>query len=483
MNPVYTLSLFYLVAHGLILALGNAIYWDDWLIFTYPKEFLIDYFIQAGSPYGYVGFLHILMSSIGFWSYKVATFLCFLVSGIYLYKILIRDFDFNINIVFWICALYLVAPLNIARVASIDYPYALSVMLFMIGWWYISISRPLAIFLFIIAFNTQSLLMFYALPIYSLYMKERFKFQLYEFFFKNYDLIFLPFVWFALKYVFFKPYGLFEGYNESFSFENIITSINLQYLDFKTYWSYIISVSMFELHGITWFFLFLSTTYLFSKFLAFRGFQISSHQVLLLLSLGLASFFLGVFPYWITSHVPTFAEWSSRHQILMPFGLAFIFVGIAGLFNTRFQLLFFSALISLAITLNILNYRDLYLDNEKQNKIINSLSVSRVAKDSEVLIFDDNTQNAIGREFRIYEWTGMISKAFPNDYSRVGVSSNRQLDRFMAGKYDQWFNDNYASHQFQRSNKNRFALVSINYTGFKNNVLSVDIKPAKVSSN
>src|SRR3546814_13538982 len=66
----------------------------------------------------------------------------------------------RINIVL----LYLVLPLNFARVAQIDFPYALCYLLFFGAWWLIESKKWVSLLLFFLSFNTNSLLVFYALP-------------------------------------------------------------------------------------------------------------------------------------------------------------------------------------------------------------------------------------------------------------------------------------------------------------------------------
>src|SRR3546814_15130206 len=46
----------------------------------------------------------------------------------------------------------------------------------------------------------------------------------------------LPFLYFAIKILFFKPYGLYQGYNEHYSARNVAASLYNQILNFFTYY-------------------------------------------------------------------------------------------------------------------------------------------------------------------------------------------------------------------------------------------------------
>jgi hypothetical protein len=63
----------------------------------------------------------------------------------------------------------------------------------------------------------------------------------------------------------------------------------------------------------------------------------------------LIALFLSVFPYWILGLTPTFFEWSSRHQLLMPFPIALLIVFFISKLNINSRYFFFSILVSVRI--------------------------------------------------------------------------------------------------------------------------------------
>jgi hypothetical protein len=129
----------------------------------------------------------------------------------------------------------------------------------------------------------------------------------------------------------------------------------------------------------------------------------------------------------------------------MPFGASFIIVAFAGLLQPWIQRLSFALCISLFIAVNVSNYRDFYNDWNKQIQIIGYISSSKFAKNSNLLVFRDETKNAIRRTYRDYEWGGIINRALPGEFTRFGVSEaavpsykngslDNQLTRFHSTK-------------------------------------------------
>ena len=85
-NYYCKLFLIYLISHGGIFIIPNAIFWDDWFIFYVNKENLIDIFSKAGSMFNLVGYLHSILSPLGPWVYKYLTFVLMFAAGFILIK-------------------------------------------------------------------------------------------------------------------------------------------------------------------------------------------------------------------------------------------------------------------------------------------------------------------------------------------------------------------------------------------------------------
>ncbi len=81
--------------------------------------------------------------------------------------------------------------------------------------------------------------------------------------------------------------------------------------------------------------------------------------------------------------------------------------------------------LSISLFLNVNSYKDFYIDWKKQNHLARELSLSEDIKISNIVVFHDETSkfNAYGRNYRNYEWNGLLFKAF-NDEKRFGVDMN-----------------------------------------------------------
>ena len=200
----YTSLLFlvYLIAHGGILLIPNAIYWDDWVLYRSESNIILDFFEQWGSMFNLIGYLHIGLLKIGPWVYKVLTFTLMFGSGLLLNNILKRYNNINENNRFLIVLLFLILPFNMARVTMIVFPYTLCYFLFFLAWAMMERFRFLALVLFFISFNTNSLLVFYAVPfcdmLYRAGYLSSWKNSLHSVP-RNIDYIMLPFIYFYIK--------------------------------------------------------------------------------------------------------------------------------------------------------------------------------------------------------------------------------------------------------------------------------------------
>lgn len=452
------LFIFYFFSQGLIFSLGNAVFWDDWAYVGAPAEDILNEFSQSGDLLNFRGWVYILFLNImPAWVYKAATFFSIFLSGVFLYKISARDMRLDRKIAFWVATLFLTSPLYIARVACTDFNYTLSVFLFMLAWWWIDRFRYFSLFLFALAFNTQSLLMFYALPFIYFYLNNKNKYGLVEFLFRNADFILLPFLWFIIKSIYFPPYGSYENYNTSYNIWAVVPAMKNQWLDLLSFfYNFIISFANFGIKIVV----LLVTIFFVYKKLTNRYYELNLRGGVYLFVIGVLSLILGLFPYWVLGYVPTFWEWTSRYQLLMPFGVAFIIVALAGLIKPWMQRLFFALCISLSISINISNFLDFYNDWNKQKEIVKFLSGSELARDASLLVFRDKTPNAIFREYRFYEWNGIINKAFPGDFTRFGIGE-AQMNDYKNGSLDGQFVRFYATRRHLKLSDGYPLLVSI----------------------
>ena len=435
---VSLLFVFYAVAHCGIFSISNAIYWDDWTLYRASPRDLYDVFAQTGSMFNVVARMHIFLLSIGPWLYRSLTFFLMFFSGVLFALVLQRHSIINRELRFFLVLLFLVLPLNAARVALIDFVYVFCYFLFFLAWVLQEKFRLLALILFFLSFNTNSLLVFYALPMLDMMYRSGslggYK-SIIMFWVRRLDYLILPFVYFWLKLFLYNPSGVYAGYNEQYSVGNLVASPILQIAD------------VFRLNlnaGL----ILLSIAFVYFILVRIKFFETASPDISsTLIKVGALSFIFGAFPYWILGHVPVFVGWSSRHQLLLPFGLSLLIIGFWLRLGRSLVVMY--VMVGCFLAVNVANYRDFYFDWEKQKQLIKLFSSSPEISRAKFIVFDDRTVelNAMKRKYRFYEWSGLLEAAFGNEL-RFGIG-RADIASFLASQdKDKSYFLNYKAKDF-----------------------------------
>ena len=403
----------------------NAIFWDDWTLYGVKSADILDTFHQAGSMFNLAAYTHISMIYLGVWSYKFFTFFLMFGAAILLDTILKNLKFLSVDGRICIVLMFMVLPLNWARVAMIDFIYTLCYFLFFLAWALMSKKRILALFFFFLSFNTNSTLVFYILPMlfhyFTNYSGGNLFFYTNRFFLKNLEFIFLPFVYFFIKTTFYSPHGLFANYNNVFNFDlaRLHSFAVYQIAEFMRY---------FQTHfvgTVVLLFILVGSLFLTFAILKFRFFNKPANYKLSFVAILLGTFasLCAVIPYWVVGHIPTFGEWTSRHQLLMPLGASVLFFSVFLLLHHKVRVIALSLILSISIVTNIKTYKDFYFDWQKQVSLIMLFSNSEEIRNSQIIVFKDHTlsDNAIERTFRSYEWNGILATSF-GDEKRLGLS-------------------------------------------------------------
>lgn len=459
----FPISIIYSIAHIWIFTLGGALYWDDWFFYGAPSSWVYQGFKDAGGFLFIQPLIFFTFDALGMWAHKFATFSIGLAIAQLFSIILQRDLGFSQREALWVAALASVLPFNIARVALINFSYMLGVLLFLCGWVALEKRKTIAAIFFVLAFSTQSLLVFYIFP-FSCYLKHfcfdrsnrKNKFHLFIFFL-------LPFVWFIIKNLFFVPEPeIYRGY-QKISFINVGESVLAQYTDFKEYLSSHFGNIILDRLGLSMGFSALALSMIRCRApFSVVGFKTVGFRF----GLGASMVIFGCFAYWSIGEVPTFSEWTSRHQLLMPFGFAVLIFTVICATPYFIRGVIMSLVIGASATVTANNYSDFRADWRKQEDIVLSLSQSNAAMNCKLMVFKDwGAPFAIDRILRSYEWTGLVHRAFPNDVDRVGISL-AQLPYFRAGAFDAvHLNRMYSSHQFSKDSLRDGCLVLITQDG------------------
>lgn len=317
--------------------------------------------------------------------------------------------------------------------------------------------RALSLFLFFMSFNTNSFLVFYAVPfIGMLYNKIELKSlrSLIAECVKNLDYLLLPFAYFFIKVYFFPPHGLYEGYNEDYSIKALVGAPVSQIYDLlRLKFNFGLSLVF---AGIAYAYLKKDYSYISNKE------NISSRNLFIL---GIVILILGGFPYWILGHIPSFQLWSSRHQLLLPLGVSIALSALIINKRVTCKRSLLSLIVGLSLAYNISTYASLKVDWEKQKELINLFSKSSLIKEAKIIIIDDNAKelNALNRSTRFYEWNGMLALAF-NDEKRFAFK-REELHRFLSGEFDERFTSHYKAGGITNDDLEPSVLVEIDLEG------------------
>lgn len=339
-------------------------YWDDWgLLGDFDFHTMNRQFVENGNIwYGYFEWIFISLQPYGIFAFRIFTFCAFFACGCMLYQILKPLQILKTYELFFITLLFLLLPFNtISRNILINAPYTLCYLLFFTGFYLLSrsvaqsestplesspprpqssqitlartLTRILTLTLFFVSFTMNSLLIFYALPLaYLLYTTRSYTRvrAFLNFLARHIDFLILPLLFYALKMMFFKPYGLYEGYNA-------ISAAGF----FKAF----IKVPLFSLsHLIQADFLLLGGVGLLATFgaLCVLAYRLKAGQILKRdiwgLGVGFLIMWAGMFSYVVVFKYASFGNIEDRFSILESLGCGVVVVFFINLLARRLAL-------------------------------------------------------------------------------------------------------------------------------------------------
>lgn len=448
------LCVLYTLSFGLLL-FNQGIFWDDWILYGVDQKSILNTFREAGGPWA--GYYHNFLLSFehSIFLYRAISFFAYLASGIFVYKILLNIKEVTPEARLFIVAIFLIFPVNSARIALIDSPYAVCYFSFFAGFWILSsginkastVLKVLSLPFFLVSFLTQSFLVYFfaTVALYIFYIEsKREKSGFYNFvkiyILKNWYLLISPFVFFIIKNILWRPYGQYAGYN-SVSVGGIIRSFTLL--------PEVISKSFCEPIGVPFnLFFVLSVLFVCSGFLivyknsnySLAALSLWRKQSFRMILLGFVLFFGGVFAYLAAGLMPELGEWNSRHQLLASLGAAFMiyyFLDIVARYGGQYlpaiRAILIASIISLLTMKNIHYYIDFQRDYYAQMSLMNSFKNNALFRDNNTFIFDNKLNIwANDRTFRFYEFSGMFREVF-GDQAKIGltVQAQKNLDEYI----------------------------------------------------
>ena len=408
--PWVSAVVLYTLSWGWPLLRPNTLYWDDWLVyFDKPLSNGIKTLdVMGRAPWG--GLTEFSLLHLGTWAVTVATFLVFMSCSLFVFWILRQGLVIDDSNARLIVFLFLIVPVNHARIAVAIFDYTSSYFLFYLGWFVLVRYKStkgfvLGCVMLFLSFKTHSFLFFVLLPF--LHFAWLNKIELLAFKKLNRRhlqvavIAVMPFVYILLRELFWPPTAAWVGYQRP-AVAGVLTGL----------WPVLIGLLGLSIIG-------------------FRHFKKKHTQLSWILLVGGFSITaLALFPYFAgelyvgyagrPAYVTVFefrADWRSRHQLLMPLGLALSVVGLNELLKWKGKNIVLTTVLAVSVALNMFWGSQYFLMSHKQEQLVELFKETK--GEVEIASVADQTLRFNGREstFRGYEWSGFMTLA--------GISTDR----------------------------------------------------------
>jgi len=442
----------------------GSLFWDDWVLLL--GDPVADY-RTSGVPW--VGYFTAGLMALGPWAFKAVALVSIVVTGLMAYAIGGARLGAR-PIERWLLAAFvIVAPLNVAQSSvGVLTNYSASLAIFALAWWLLvatPATRPgpvravLATLLFFVSFTTASLLPFLAVPamhFLSLYLdpSRGVLRGLGSLLARYWYLPVAPILFWVLHERVFPASGVYADYNSlsiptdpasplaagiALAGATIVVGVALTALRHRIptrvpalalgvlalahaaflawtrgSWqpSAVVTVGVVGLAGVALIGLGLTRR----RGAAAPAAWLRTPEGFAALGLGLMA--LGSLPYLLARKLASFQDWETRHQLLLPFGLALLVVaGLRVLERIRPGRLSLAVGCGAGIAMAAaaaFGPISLLADWHKQEGVIAALEATPgAARASTVIVQDETTGwNYGGRVYRFYEWSALLHAAY-----------------------------------------------------------------------
>ena len=404
--PWVSAIVLYTVSWGWSLLRPNTLYWDDWdALFQRDNWFLRDSILSSGRP-PWEGVTHGFLSPIGIWTYSILTFVLFFVLGVILLVILRKLDFFSTSEIKLVVLIFLIAPVNHARISSVIFQYTTSYFLFYLGWFVLvryksTKSFVLACVILFLSFKTHSFLFFVLLPfLHFAWLNKTELLNLKKLNRRHLQIAaiaMMPLAYVIARSLFWPPNEFWKNYHKVYLYGNRVIRMAALFTPFLVCSAWCVFRAR-------------------SKKFVNRG--------LLVLACGLGCVALALFPYYLSGHLAEFrspfefrSDWGSRNLLLVPLGLALSVVGLNELLKWKGKNIVVSTALVISVALNMFWGSQYFLMSHKQEQVV---ELFKTTKDTvEIASVEDQTLrfNGRGSIFRGYEWSGFMTLA--------GISTDR----------------------------------------------------------
>jgi hypothetical protein len=439
-----------------LLAVNRGLFMDDFVTTAYflTKDEVVRLYAEIGFFLRWPAYFHAFAFSAGRETgvaiERVTIFIAYLLPSFFLYYALKRVKEIDAQSRLILAVLFAIFPTNHSRIALSNINWAISYFGFYLAVWLLAIYvkkgglilRGLTLAAFFFSFSTNSMLVFYAFPLVYLAYCSRVEVSsasIRTFIFRHLDFFAIPPVFFVVKGIFFKPFGLYAGYNSigpvglvrgfiysffSYWLEARVTLAGFSALDVYTLMAVLPAVGLLVALIIR------SRT---SNIPGAKEVRMDS----LFLALGVVALYIGVFPYAVVSKLHGLDDYGSRHALLVPFGVSFILCygarKIAGK-NRIASFVIVAVLVGAFTAANNRAFARFYVQSLKQRALIQKLSENEIVKENTSFLFKDEAKDYDGyrvEPYRQYEWSCLFKLGF-GDERRIGFTESigREEEQF-----------------------------------------------------
>lgn len=429
---------------NLPLLVNPGVFWDDWTLYNMSDEGIMSQFYGNGVVI--FGYLHIFLKNLRASPllYHFLTFSFQFISVALLFRIKDKFKMNNETSIFFqfTILIYAVLPVYDSKITMIVLPYTLCLSLFLFAFLFLMKYcenkkridfRILSLLFFFFSFFTNSLLVFYLIPVfliiflpfwqrvfsknpildYKIFVRKMMRQVLIHL-----DFFVLPFLFWLIRSLYLQPSQVYAaiGYNKlevESLFEIPYRFVLSVYVFFVSLISLVKeAVQIPEVWGI-----FLIIALFSYNWFKDRDFSfIISWKILLW---GLFVLGLGVFPYLMVNKIPGFGWNSPRHQLLMGFGLCVILMGLLfQLKSSNLKKTFFSLLLGCFVAFTFFLQFSYFKGYIKQTVLISYLETQNLSSDqSQTILYHDKTDNFTqkGSPSNFYELSGILKLNHPEE--------------------------------------------------------------------
>lgn len=407
--PWVSAIVLYTLSWGWSLLRPNTLYWDDWAeYFRKPVSHFPQVLRDSGRPQ-WAGKLDGLLVYQGAWTVRLATFFLFMIVGFCFFEVIRKASILSRDECRLAVLVFLIAPVNHARISLVVFQYTVSNFLFFFAWRLLLKSRSqthfvLSVIIFFLSFATHSFLFFFLLPFfYFAWLHRQGLKNLRHFNRVHLQLVLLaslPMLYVIARQLLWPPIDSWQDYQQP-TWAGVVTGL----------WLVVLALLFLGVIGYRY------------------KMKRTTHHGVVVLVAGFAVTALALFPYFAgelyvgyggrPAYVTVFefrADWRSRHQLLMPLGLALGVVGFNELLKHRFKNMFFGVVLALSVGLNMFWGSQYFLMSHKQEQLVELFKTT--AGELTIASVEDQAMqfNGRGSSFRGYEWSGFMTLAgIPTD--------------------------------------------------------------------